>query len=108
MPPVCGNADASSAQTSEPKKVKRPQIAHVQKTPLAEGTQRVISEGWTKIEAPMIVPTTIAVAWIRPMERFSSLPSPLGASVPNRYSPDSTFFQPITAVRKKVAESFKC
>jgi len=32
-------------------------------------TNRVISEGCTKIEAPRIMPTTIAVAWESPIER---------------------------------------
>ena len=33
------------------------------------GTCAVTSDGWTKIEAPMIVPTTIAVAWVRRIAR---------------------------------------
>ena len=35
----------------------------------ANGIWRVISDGCRKIDAPMIVPTTIAVAWVRPSER---------------------------------------
>jgi hypothetical protein len=35
--------------------------------PFMENTRPVISEGWTKIEAPMIVPTTMAMAWGNPM-----------------------------------------
>jgi hypothetical protein len=36
--------------------------------PVTDGIWRVISDGWTKIDAPMIVPTTIAVAWVRPRD----------------------------------------
>ena len=35
------------------------------------GTSRVISEGCTKIDVPMIVPMTIAVACGRPIARVS-------------------------------------
>ena len=35
------------------------------------GTSRVISDGCTKIEVPMIVPMTIAAACGRPMARVS-------------------------------------
>jgi hypothetical protein len=37
--------------------------------PATEGIWRVISDGWTKIDAPTIVPTTIAVACVSPRER---------------------------------------
>ena len=33
---------------------------------------RAISDGWTKIDAPMIVPTTIAIAFTRVSARGSS------------------------------------
>ena len=35
------------------------------------GTARLTSDGWTKIDAPTMVPTTMAVAWVRPIERSS-------------------------------------
>src|ERR1039457_2518669 len=70
-PPVRGKADDNSAQTSEPNKVKTPATTHTESTPGILGTCRLISEGWTKIEAPMMIPTTIAVAWRRPMGRSS-------------------------------------
>jgi hypothetical protein len=35
------------------------------------GTARVTSDGWTKMDAPTIVPTTIAVAWTFPIDRLS-------------------------------------
>ena len=41
-------------------------------TPATEGTLVVTSEGCTKIEAPMMVPITSAVAWGRRMARWSS------------------------------------
>src|ERR1051325_12144578 len=61
-PPVCGNADESSAQTSDPNKVRTPAANHTERTPGILGTCRLISEGCTKIEAPMMMPTTMAVA----------------------------------------------
>src|SRR5919108_1149238 len=71
-PPACGNADASSAQQRAPKSVSKPATIHAANTAGTEGTKRVISAGWTKIDAPMIVPTAIAVAWTKAIERFSS------------------------------------
>src|SRR6516164_11007689 len=60
-------ADDSSAQTSAPNNVTMPPTAQTDNTPTALGTCRLISEGCTKMDAPMIIPTTIAVAWTRPM-----------------------------------------
>ncbi|MEE9246108.1 MAG: hypothetical protein V3U63_07885, partial [Gemmatimonadota bacterium] len=45
---------------------------HTRNTAVFEGTWALITEGWTNIEAPMIVPTTMAVALVSPMERLSS------------------------------------
>ena len=42
--------------------VRQPATVHAASRPGIEGTAPVISDGWTKIEAPMMVPTTIAVA----------------------------------------------
>jgi hypothetical protein len=42
--------------------VRTPDISQTRKTPETEGTRLVISEGWTKMEAPMMIPTTMAVA----------------------------------------------
>ena len=35
------------------------------------GTARLTSDGCTKIDEPTMVPTTMAVAWVRPIERAS-------------------------------------
>ena len=64
LPPVRGYADANSAQMSAPQSVSAPAAM-----PATEGIWRVISDGWTKIDAPTIVPTTIAVACVSPRER---------------------------------------
>ncbi len=67
-----GNAEASSAQASAPKKVRAPATTHTQSVPRTEGNCPVTSEAWTKMAAPMMVPTTIALAWGRPMARSSA------------------------------------
>jgi hypothetical protein len=54
--------EASSAQTKAPKNVRTPATSQTRKIPAIEGTYPVISEGWTKIDAPIIVPATMAVA----------------------------------------------
>src|SRR5438034_5847098 len=71
-PPVCGNADESSAQMLAPNQVSAPAAAHTSSMPPKLGTARLTSDGWTKIDAPMIVPTTIAVACRSPIERVSA------------------------------------
>src|ERR1019366_3160024 len=68
-PPVRGKAHESSAHTSAPKSVRMPAATHTERTPPTLGTYRLISEGCTKIEAPMMMPATIAVACSRPMGR---------------------------------------
>ncbi len=42
------------------------------------GTSRVISDGCTKIDVPMIVPTTMAVACVSPIARVSCGPGGVG------------------------------
>src|SRR5206468_3898638 len=71
-PPVCGNADDSSAQMLAPNHVSAPAATHTSSIPPNVGTARLTSDGCTKIDAPMIVPTTIAVACGRPIERLSA------------------------------------
>src|SRR2546423_1194995 len=44
-------------------------------TPGTLGTWRLISEGCTKMEAPMVIPTTMVVACSRPLGRASAAPS---------------------------------
>ena len=46
---------------SEPTTVNRPATIQASSSPGIDGSAPLISEGWTKMEAPMIVPTTIAV-----------------------------------------------
>src|SRR3954449_7073456 len=47
--------------------VNTPAAAQTSSMPETDGTAPDTSDGWTKIEAPMIVPTTIAVARVRPI-----------------------------------------
>ncbi len=54
--------DANSAQIKAPNKVNTPEINQTAITPSIECTLPVISEGCTNIAAPIIVPTTNAVA----------------------------------------------
>src|SRR5262245_27141714 len=54
-----------------PNHVSAPATTHTSSMPAKLGTARLTSDGWTKIEAPTIVPTTIAVAWVRPIDRAS-------------------------------------
>src|SRR5580700_6335013 len=68
-PPVRGNAEESSAQTREPKSVRKPAAIQTDITPGTLGTCRLISEGCTKIEAPIMIPTTMEVACSNPMGR---------------------------------------
>src|ERR1041385_3292937 len=68
-PPVRGYADESSAQTSEPNSVSTPAAIQTRSAPGTLGTSRLISAGCTKTEAPMMIPTTIAVACSKPMGR---------------------------------------
>src|SRR5215469_4196955 len=68
-PPVCGKTDDSSAQTSEPSSVSTPATPQTESTPAKVGTCRLISEGCTKMDAPMMMPTTMALACRSPMGR---------------------------------------
>src|SRR5262245_65630787 len=54
-----------------PNHVSAPATIHTSSIPLKLGTARLTSDGWTKIDAPTIVPTTIAVACVRPIDRAS-------------------------------------
>src|SRR5579864_498500 len=68
-PPVRGIADASSAQMLAPNHVRAPAAIQTSSMPQKSGTDRLTSDGWTKIDDPTIVPTTIAVACTRPIDR---------------------------------------
>jgi hypothetical protein len=46
--------------------------------PAKVGTARLTSDGWTKIEEPTMVPTTIAVACVSPIDRWSFEDTSLG------------------------------
>ncbi len=48
-----------------------PAAVHTANTAGMVETWRLTSDGWTKIDAPMMIPTTIAVACTRPIERRS-------------------------------------
>src|SRR5260370_3893837 len=71
MPRVVGKAAASEADTNAPASDMIPAAVHRAKTAGMLETWRLTSEGWTKIDAPMMIPTTIAVACTRPIERRS-------------------------------------
>ena len=84
-PPVRGIADDSSAQMLAPNQVSAPAASHTSSIPARLGTARLTSDGCTKIDAPTIVPTTIAVACRSPIDlssldamRARILPRPCG------------------------------
>src|SRR5438445_4045733 len=64
-------ADDSSAQMEAPNQVSAPAAIQTRSMPLKLGTARLTSDGWTKIDEPTIVPTTIAVACVKPIVRAS-------------------------------------
>src|SRR5690606_20168567 len=72
IPPVCGNAEASSQQIKAPKSVSTPPAVHASMIGSGDRRGGAISDGWTRIDAPMIVPATIAIAWRRDSERGRS------------------------------------
>src|SRR5262249_11284902 len=61
-PPVRGYTDESSAHTIDPNSVRTPAAVQTASIPGTVATWRLISEGCTKIEAPMMMPATIATA----------------------------------------------
>src|ERR1044071_1375745 len=69
-PPVRGYTPDSSAHTSDPKSVSTPATIHTLSTPAVLGTWRLISDGCTKIDAPMMIPATMQLACNRPIGRF--------------------------------------
>ena len=56
-----------------PNQVSAPAAIHTSSMPANVGTARLTSDGCTKIDEPTMVPTTIAVAWVSPMERVSDM-----------------------------------
>src|SRR5215472_47715 len=52
-----------------PNHVSAPAAIHTSSMPTKLGTARLTSDGCTKIDEPTMVPTTIAVAWTRPIDR---------------------------------------
>src|SRR5690349_6701187 len=70
-PPACGYADASSAAISAPNRVSTPETTQTANTPPTVGTAPVMTDGCTKIDAPMMMPTTSAVACNCVMDRES-------------------------------------
>src|SRR5262245_3056867 len=69
-PPVRGYADVSSAQMLAPNQVRTPAATQTLSMPPKLGTARLTSEGCTKIDEPTMVPTTIAVACVSPIDRW--------------------------------------
>src|ERR1700722_2948152 len=55
-----------------PNHVSAPAATQTSSMPANVGTARLTSDGCTKIDAPTIVPTTMAVACVRPMDRSSA------------------------------------
>src|SRR5689334_7761378 len=68
-PPVRGYTPDNSAHTSDPNSVSTPAAIHTLSTPAVLGTCRLISDGCTKIDAPMMIPATMQVACRRPIGR---------------------------------------
>src|SRR6185312_16209901 len=54
-----------------PNQVSAPATTQTSSIPPNDGTARLTSEGWTKIDEPTIVPTTIAGAWVSEIVRAS-------------------------------------
>src|SRR5947207_12181235 len=54
-----------------PNQVSAPAATHTSSMPAKVGTARLTSDGCTKIDEPTMVPTTIAVACVSPIERVS-------------------------------------
>src|SRR3954470_3164365 len=52
-----------------PNQVSAPEASQTSSMPLNDGTALLTSDGWTKIDEPTLVPTTIAVAWVSPIVR---------------------------------------
>src|SRR4051812_42349887 len=50
-----------------PNQVSAPAAIQTSSMPLNDGTALLTSDGWTKIDDPTIVPTTMAVAWVSPI-----------------------------------------
>ncbi len=61
-----------------PNQVSAPAAIHTSSMPPNDGTALLTSDGWTKIDEPTMVPTTIAVAWVRPIVRVSLVVMTLG------------------------------
>src|SRR5262245_63778247 len=53
-----------------PNQVRTPAATQTSSMPAKVGTARLTSEGWTKIDEPTMVPTTIAVACVSPIDRW--------------------------------------
>src|SRR5262249_33089804 len=70
-PPACGYAEANSAVMSAPNSVSTPEIIQTANTPPTVGTVSLITDGCTKIDAPMMMPTTSAAAWRKVIDRAS-------------------------------------
>src|SRR5207302_708944 len=70
-PPACGFMAPSSAYVIAPASESAPPTIHAKYTSRAEPTACIISAGTRKIPLPIMVPTTIAPAWLTPSSRNS-------------------------------------
>ena len=77
-----------------PNQVSAPATIHTSNMPPNVGTARLTSDGWTKIDEPTMVPTTMAVACVKPIERSETVVS--------------SFANPITDRRRRVANPVIC
>src|SRR5271169_2190504 len=68
-PPACGFIAPSSAYVIAPAIDSAPPTIHARYTNRAEPTACIISAGTRKMPLPIIVPTTIAQAWLTPSSR---------------------------------------
>ncbi len=72
MPPVSGNAPATSASVSAPHSATIPPAIQTPKSGSGPGNRFVTLAGVRKIPEPIVMPTTTAMALHRPRRRGSS------------------------------------
>src|SRR5579862_8758365 len=72
MPPVRGNAEATSAKVSAPQSARMPPTTHTAINAVGVGSRFAIAAGERKMPEPMVVPTTTTSASTRPIRRGSA------------------------------------
>src|SRR6476659_4555123 len=72
MPPVSGNAPATSASVSAPHNATTPPAIQTPNTASGPGSRFVTPAGVRKIPLPIVMPTTTAIALHKPSRRGST------------------------------------